>query len=94
LRAKFERGNWHVVRGYEYVGVVFKPNVEGKEPTRNEIKLGGVVKYDEIADLALIKASDVPTGRTLVRLGESSEIAVGIDVHAIGHPTGEAWSLL
>ena len=84
--------NWHVVKGYEYVAVIFKPTVEGKEPTRDEIKRGRVVKYDEIADLALVKASEIPTGRTPVRLGDSSEIAVGMDVHAIGHPTGEAWT--
>ena len=84
--------NWHVVKGYEYVAVVFKPTVEGKEPTRDDIKRGRVVKYDEIADLALVKVSEVPTGRTPVRLGDTSEIAVGMDVHAIGHPTGEAWT--
>ena len=84
--------NWHVVKGYEYVAVIFKPTVEGKEPTRDDIKRGRVVKYDEIADLALVKVSEVPTGRTPVRLGDASEIAVGMDVHAIGHPTGEAWT--
>jgi Trypsin-like peptidase domain len=84
--------NWHVVRGYEYVGVVFKPTVEGKKPTRDEIKRGRVVKFDEVADLALVKASEVPAGRNPVRIGDASEIAVGMDVHAIGHPTGEAWS--
>ena len=50
------------------------------------------MKYDEIADLALVKVSEVPTGRTPIRLGDPSEIAVGMDVHAIGHPTGEAWT--
>jgi len=84
--------NWHVVKGYEYVAVIFKPTVEGKEPTRDEIKRGRIVKYDEIADLALVKAIEVPPGRTPIRLGDSSEIAVGMDVHAIGHPTGEAWT--
>jgi S1-C subfamily serine protease len=84
--------NWHVVKGYEYVAVIFKPTVEGKEPTRDDIKLGRVVKYDESADLALVKVSEVPTGRAPVRLGDASEIAVGMDVHAIGHPTGEAWT--
>ena len=53
--------NWHVVKGYEYVAVIFKPTVEGKEPTRDDIKRGRVVKYDEIADLALVKVSEVPT---------------------------------
>jgi S1-C subfamily serine protease len=72
--------------------VVFKPIVEGKEPTREDIKRGRVVKYDEISDLALVKVSEIPTGRTPVRLGDASEVAVGMDVHAIGHPTGEAWT--
>lgn len=84
--------NWHVVKGYEYVAVIFKPTVEGKEPTRDDIKRGRVVKYDEISDLALVKVSEVPPGRSPVRLGDASEIAVGMDVHAIGHPTGEAWT--
>ena len=84
--------NWHVVKGYEYVAVVFKPTVEGKEATRDDIKRGQVIKYDEISDLALVKVTEVPPGRTPVKLGDSSEIAVGLDVHAIGHPTGEAWT--
>ena len=62
--------NWHVVKGYEYVAVIFKPTVEGKEPTRDDIKRGQVVKYDEIADLALVKATEVPPGRSPVRLGD------------------------
>lgn len=84
--------NWHVVNGYSYVAIVFKPSVEGREPTRDETKLGRVVRYDEIADLALVKASDVPVGRVPIRLGDPSEIAVGVDVHAIGHPIGETWT--
>ena len=79
--------NWHVVKGYEYAAVIFTPTVEGKEPTRDDIKHGRVVKHDEIADLALVKVSEVPTGRSPLRLGDASEIAVGMDVHAIGHPT-------
>jgi S1-C subfamily serine protease len=84
--------NWHVVKGYSYVAVVFKPTVEGREPTRDETKLARVVRYDEVADLALVKVSDVPPGRNPIRLGDPSEIAVGIDVHAIGHPVGETWT--
>jgi S1-C subfamily serine protease len=84
--------NWHVVRGYSYVAIIFKPAAEGKNPTRDEIKLGSVVRYDEVADLALVRVSEVPAGRNPIRLGDSDEIAVGMDVHAIGHPTGEAWT--
>jgi S1-C subfamily serine protease len=84
--------NYHVVKGYSSVAVVFKPAIEGAEPTRDDIKVGQVVKYDEITDLALIKVSDVPVGRTAIRLGSTDEISVGADVHAIGHPTGETWT--
>jgi S1-C subfamily serine protease len=84
--------NWHVVSKYEFVGVIFKPPVEGKEPTRDDIKAAHIVSYDQVADLALIKTNEVPTGRNPIRLGDSSEIAVGMDVHAIGHPKGETWT--
>jgi S1-C subfamily serine protease len=84
--------NYHVVKGYTDVAVVFKPTVEGKQPTRDDMKLGHVVKYDEITDLALIKVVEVPRGRNVVRLGDASDIGIGVDVHAIGHPTGEAWT--
>lgn len=84
--------NYHVVKGYSNVAVVFKPAFEGAEPTRDDIKVGQVLKYDEIADLALIKVSQVPVGRNPIRLGSNEEISVGADVHAIGHPTGETWT--
>ena len=84
--------NYHVVKGYSDVAVVFKPTVEGQQPPRDDMKLGHVVKYDEITDLALIKVVEIPAGRKLVRLGDASDIGVGVDVHAIGHPTGEAWT--
>ena len=84
--------NWHVVNGYDFVAAIFKPPVDGKTPTRDDMKLARVVKYDEVADLALIKASEVPAGRVPIRLADASEIAVGNDVHAIGHPEGESWT--
>jgi S1-C subfamily serine protease len=84
--------NWHVVKGYADVGVVFKPSVEGRKPTREDIRVAHVIKYDEIADLALLKVADPLTSRIPIRLGDIGDISVGADVHAIGHPTGEAWT--
>jgi S1-C subfamily serine protease len=84
--------NYHVVKGYSDVGIVFKSAVEGREPTQDDIKLGHLVKFDEVADLALIKAVGVPAGRVPIRLGDSGDIAIGADVHAIGHPEAQAWS--
>jgi S1-C subfamily serine protease len=84
--------NYHVVQGFSDVGVIFKPAIEGKEPTHDDVKLGHVFKFDEVADLALIKAVEVPKGRNPIRLGDSSELAIGTDVHAIGHPKGQTWT--
>jgi S1-C subfamily serine protease len=84
--------NWHVVRGYSFVGIVFKPNTEGVKPRSDDMKLGRVVKYDQVRDLALVKAEEIPVGRTPIRLGNFGEISVGADVSAIGHPTGNDWS--
>jgi S1-C subfamily serine protease len=84
--------NYHVVGGYSDVAVVFKPTIEGKEPTHDDIKLGHVVKFDQVADLALVKAVDVPKGRNPIRLGDSSDLAIGTDVRAIGHPKAQTWT--
>jgi hypothetical protein len=80
------------VRGYDFVAVVFKPAIEGTKPRSEDIKLGHVVKYDPVPDLALVKSEEVPAGRIPIRLGDSSEIVVGADVRAIGHPAGNEWS--
>jgi hypothetical protein len=84
--------NLHVVKGQSRVAVVFKPATEGSVPTRDDIKLGQVIKYDEVTDLALVRAVDVPKGRIPIRLGDSSEMAIGADVSAIGHPDDQTWT--
>jgi hypothetical protein len=84
--------NWHVISGAQEVGVIFKPEREGAQPSKGDIRRATVIKFDEIADLALLKVSVVPSKVTPIRLGDISDIGVGIDVHAIGHPTGEAWT--
>jgi S1-C subfamily serine protease len=84
--------NWHVIKGYPEVGVVFKPAVEGKQINGDDLKVARVVKYDVVGDLALIKVSEVPSSRAPIRLGSESDISIGADVHAIGHPTGAVWT--
>jgi S1-C subfamily serine protease len=84
--------NWHVIRGFTEVGVIFKPKIEGKELKDADIRRAKVIMFDEVRDLALLQVSDVPKGVKAVSLGSMNEINVGIDVHAIGHPTGEAWT--
>jgi hypothetical protein len=69
--------NWHVINGYRDVAIVFKPTVEGRALSREDIKLGRVLRYDEIADLALVKVAELPSGRKPIMLGDSSEITPG-----------------
>jgi S1-C subfamily serine protease len=84
--------NWHVVKGFNEVGVVLKPATEGEKPTQDDIKTAKVVRYDAVADLALVKMADPLIDRKPFRLADASEIRVGADVHAIGHPKGETWT--
>jgi hypothetical protein len=84
--------NFHVVKGQSEVAVVFKPSTEGATPTRDDIKLGLVIKYDELSDLALVRATELPKGRNPIRLGDSSEVVIGADVSAIGHPNDQSWT--
>jgi S1-C subfamily serine protease len=84
--------NWHVIGNTTDVGVVFKPAVEGKELTKADLVRAKVIKVDEIADLALIRVDKVPAGVEPIALGSMADLTVGADVHAIGHPTGEAWT--
>ena len=84
--------NWHVISGAKDVAVIFKPEREGGKPSKADIRNAVVIKYDEIADLALLRVGALPAKITAIRLGNISDIGVGLDVHAIGHPTGEAWT--
>jgi S1-C subfamily serine protease len=84
--------NLHVVGAYDQVGVVFKPKVEGKQVSRADLHIGYVVRRDEVADLALIRVPDAPGDVPSIQIGSTGSVQIGDDVHAIGHPTGEAWT--
>jgi S1-C subfamily serine protease len=84
--------NLHVVGSASQVGVIYKPTVEGAEVTSAELVRGTVIKIDQVADLALIRVESIRPATTPIALGSLSSVEVGADVHAIGHPTGEAWT--
>jgi S1-C subfamily serine protease len=84
--------NWHVIEGYDKVGVVFKPEQEGRRPTKADLHKAWVVRFDEVADLAILRLVQPPLGINPIRIGSVSSVPVGSDVHAIGHPTGESWT--
>jgi hypothetical protein len=84
--------NAHVVEGADKVGVVFKPKVEGTKLSEADVVMAKVVHRDEVADLALLQVPALPANGKPLALGSLSSIPVGADVHAIGHPIGEAWT--
>ena len=85
--------NWHVVEDYRQVGVVFKPPSPGARPSQADVIAADVVRVDQVRDLALLKPVAFPTSAPKpIELADAQDIVVGADVHAIGHPTGEAWS--
>ena len=84
--------NWHVVGASKVVDVLFKPQVEGANLNRAAVIRANVVKTDSISDLALLQAASVPSSAKVMDLGSETEIQIGADVHAIGHPTGETWT--
>jgi S1-C subfamily serine protease len=84
--------NWHVVGNNKEVGVIFKPEKDTQKISKNDVYRAVVVKVDQVTDLALLKVIDFPKGRMPVKIGDISEISIGSDVHAIGHPRGEAWT--
>jgi hypothetical protein len=84
--------NLHVVADAKTVGVVFKPAAEGAGVGEADVHKAKVIRRDGVADLALLQVSEVPTGHAPLKLASGATPPVGSDVHAIGHPTGEAWT--
>jgi hypothetical protein len=84
--------NWHLVRGFTDVAVVFKPARNAAQTARNEIVRGRVVRVDEVSDLALVRLAAVPEGRSPLALGNVRDISVGTNVQAIGHPSTDTWT--
>ncbi len=84
--------NWHVVRNLDKVGVIFKPANADVKVRESDAVEARIVRIDQIADLALIKVTSLPADIVPVALADLSKLAVGADVHAIGHPFGETWS--
>lgn len=83
--------NWHVVGRHPLVSVIFKP-VGNEDAANAQAYRAEVVRIDEVADLALIRLAQIPQHVPELRLGDLAGLEVGIDVHAIGHPTGELWT--
>jgi S1-C subfamily serine protease len=85
--------NWHVVKGYRQVNVIFKPADPFRKPSNDDMVVAQVVKTDPVRDLALLQPRAVPSRPIKpIRIAIQDNIEVGADVRAIGHPTGEIWT--
>jgi S1-C subfamily serine protease len=85
--------NWHVVGDFKQVGVIFKPADALANVTGSDVVRADVIKTDKVRDLALLRPVKVPpTAKPIEIAGQQDVIEKGADVHAIGHPTGEAWT--
>ena len=85
--------NWHVVNGYRQVNVIFKPTDPFGKPYNDDMVAAQVIKTDAMHDLALLRPKAVPSHSIKpIKVAPQDNIEVGADVHAIGHPTGEAWT--
>ena len=64
--------NWHVVKGYRQVNVIFKPADPFRKPSDDDMVAAQVIKTDPVHDLALLRPKALPSraikpiqGRTL-----------------------------
>jgi S1-C subfamily serine protease len=85
--------NWHVVKGYRQVNVIFKPADPFRTPSKDDMVAAQVIKTDPVRDLALLRPKALPSRAIKpIRVAAQDDIEVGADVRAIGHPTGEVWT--
>lgn len=84
--------NWHVVGNETEVNVVFKPLKDTQKISDSDVRKAKVIKIDQISDLAILQVINPPNKIKPIKFGSDSDIAIGIDVHAIGHPKGESWT--
>jgi S1-C subfamily serine protease len=85
--------NWHVVKGHRQVSVIFKPTDPFGKPSNDDLVAAEVIKTGPIRDLAILRPKALPSRPIdAIKVAAQDIIEVGADVHAIGHPTGEAWT--
>jgi S1-C subfamily serine protease len=83
--------NWHVLDGAKFIAIITKPPA-GQRLNPGDVYEARLLKYDQIADLALIQFQRTPPNLALLRTADERSIEVGSSVHAIGHPDGQQWT--
>jgi S1-C subfamily serine protease len=80
---------WHCVRSGGDILVRLHPDVTQRPLTRARL-----LRADPGRDLALLQLAEVPSHIKSLELGRATDIEVGTDVYAVGHPSGLAWSIV
>jgi S1-C subfamily serine protease len=83
--------NWHVIDGAKDIAILMKPPV-GQRLSPGDVYVAKLLKYDQVADLALIQFLHTPPNLVPLRIGDERSILVGSSVHAIGHPNDQEWT--
>jgi S1-C subfamily serine protease len=85
--------NWHVVSGNRQVNVIFKPTDPLGKLSSQDLVAADVIKVDRTRDLAMLQPKALPSRLIKpIKVAPGDNLEVGADVHAIGHPTGQAWT--
>jgi len=83
--------NHHVVDGAQEVGVVFSQSQLNSARSQRSY-VASVVKANPSHDLALLMLRARPDSLNAMGFGDVSKLALGMEVHAIGHPLGFRWT--
>jgi len=88
--------NWHVVEGEKHAAILFwRPDLTDTSAlSANDLVPAVVLKTDPLRDLALliVDPKKVSPYASIIQTGRLSDIAIGQDVFAIGHPEKVLWS--
>lgn len=85
--------NWHVIENNKEVAVAFMPSGLGAEISETDVGIADVIHTARDKDLALLQITKI--NRALpkpLEFGKVEDIQIGLDTHAIGHPSGEYWT--
>lgn len=84
--------NQHVIADTEAIYVALFPPGGRRGLTPEDLHQARIVRFDESRDLALIRFVRPPPGLQPLTFGDFGALKVGEEVHAIGHPLGNAWT--
>jgi S1-C subfamily serine protease len=83
---------WHCVRGKDEVFLRLHPATSNGEPPA--LLRARVERTNPETDLALLQITSPVKNLPVLALGNESDLEVGADVYAVGHPSGLHWTFV